>query len=109
MRIWHAKLVPILCRQHLLGVWREGLGCYSIIVNDKEGYSKHPAVVEFKNRPQTLYNRLRLIRNEMLKRGYKPKALPEPLLISVNGKIKQWQSLKEQIEILQSKKCNCKI
>ncbi|MHA2330232.1 MAG: pyrimidine dimer DNA glycosylase/endonuclease V, partial [Candidatus Hodarchaeales archaeon] len=43
MRIWDISLIEFLCDKHLLAVWREGLGAYSIITNNKKGYSKHPA------------------------------------------------------------------
>lgn len=36
MRIWHESLIPKLCRQHLLAMWREGLGAYKIITENKK-------------------------------------------------------------------------
>ena len=110
MRIWHKKLIPLLCRQHLLACWREALGAYSIITNHKEGYKNHPAVKEFKDAPEALYARLHFIRQEMLNRGYQPKPLPEPAYhLFRNGLIHQWQTLKEQVTILKEKHCNCQV
>lgn len=109
MRIWHEELIPKLCRQHLLAVWREGLGCYKIITENKKGYRNHPATQEFANSPQALYRRLAIIRVEMLQRGYHPKELPPvPPYESFEDK-KEWQTLDEQITWLKAKGCLCKI
>ena len=116
MRIWHKKLIPKLCRQHLLGVWREGLGAYNIVQkythdpSQKIGYANHPATKEFLHNPTALVKRLVLIRKEMLKRGYKPKELPE-IYVTPNRqkKVIEWQTLEEQVEILKSKNCECKV
>jgi uncharacterized protein (TIGR02328 family) len=110
MRIWHEELIPKLCRQHLLAVWREGLGCLKIITENKAGYRNHPATQEFINAPRHLLKRLHMIRSEMLKRGYHPKEMPSYVILSARREIvKQWQSLDEQIARLKEKKCNCKI
>lgn len=119
MRIWHEELIPKLCRQHLLAVWREGLGAYKIVCGEVDGggYKKHPAIKEFLQARTLLFDRLMIIREEMLKRGYKPKELP------FNGdryfpasefeyawyETYQWQTLEEQIEVLKSKGCNCQV
>lgn len=114
MRIWHQNLIPKLCRQHLLACWREGLGAYKIITENKKGYRNHPAVKEFEKHHNILWIRLAVIRKEMLTRGWKPKEPPpKPLLQNSNTfksyYRKQWQGLKQQIEVLKSKKCDCKI
>jgi uncharacterized protein (TIGR02328 family) len=113
MRIWHENLIPRLCRQHLVALWREGLGCYKIITENKKGYSMHPATLEFKDCPDKLYQRLEIIRCEMLKRGYKPKELP-PKCQDTNNEPKEWQTLEQQIERLKEKRsiiinCKCNI
>ena len=107
MRIWHKNLITKLCRHHLLAMWMEGLGCYSIIIKNKKGYCKHPAVLEYTQCPELLWEILNDVRKEMLTRGYKPKNLPE--LVIKNGLKQEWQSLEKQIEILYNKKCGCKI
>ena len=107
MRIWHAHLIPALCRQHLLACWREGLGAYSIIVNDKQGYRNHPAVQEFAECPQALHDRLILIRDVMKRRGYNPKPLPPR--VDGAGQVNEWQSLNEQMEALRAKGCECNL
>lgn len=96
-----------MCRQHLLAVWREGLGCYQIILKDKKGYRNHPATQEFVDCPIALWNRLSTIRTEMLARGYNPKELPPS--IKRFGKVKEWQTLEKQIEVLKAKGCECNV
>ena len=105
MRIWHQQLIPSLCKNHLLAVWREALGAYSIIVDGKKGYRNHPATIEFLSCPEALHERLCLIRVEMVKRGWKPKELP--LKVSFGGSVAEWQSLEQQTEHLKSKNCLC--
>lgn len=96
-------------------MWREGLGCYKIVNRVrplKGGYSNHPAVKEFKRGVMDLYNRLQLVRNEMLKRGYHPKAMPKYPIIHDEVMwclAKPWQTLKQQKEILKAKGCKCKV
>lgn len=107
MRIWHQKLLPHLCRQHLLACWREGLVVYSIITNNKNGYRNHPAVLEYRNAPRALHEHLRAIQKEMIKRGYHPKPLPPLKLKRGRSVIRPWQTLAEQRRILNSKPCKC--
>jgi len=113
MRIWHEKIIPRLCSKHLVAVWREALGCYKIITENKKGYSNHPATIEFKDCPDKLYKRLELIRSEMLSRCYHPKDLPAKCK-DTNSEPKEWQSLEEQLERLKEKRltiksCKCNI
>lgn len=89
-------------------MWREGLGAYKIITENKKGYRNHPAVKEFENAPVLLWNRLYLVRKEMLHRGYNPKELPpEPNFLP--RVLNEWQTLEEQVEILKNKNCKCKL
>lgn len=119
MRIWHEDLIPKLCRQHLLAMWREGLGCYSIIINNKKGFRNHPQVKEFEDCPLALKRRLALMRREMVDRRYNPKKLPfdnspegfydSPYCSVIEAHYKPWQSLEKQIEILKKKGCECMV
>jgi len=94
-------------------MWRECNGMYKIITEDKKGYRNHPAVKEFENYPSRLLNRLQLVRDEMIKRGYHPKELPIRdtlgFEITYTPIETQWQSLEKQIEILKSKNCKCNL
>lgn len=91
-------------------MWREILGAWEIISKHKKGYANHPAVKEFELCPGALYDRLQFVREEMLARGYHPK---EFYIENENKLIrcwpKEWQTLEEQIEILKSKGCKCKV
>jgi len=107
MRIWHEKLITRLCSKHLVAVWREGLGAFKILTENKKGYRNHPAVIEFEDSTGTLYERLILIREEAKNRGYNFKSLPLPTMEFTYGKVKEWQTLEEQVEVLKSKNCKC--
>lgn len=88
-------------------MWAECHCIYSVIVNNKKGYSQHPATKEFKEAPEALFLRLQAIRIEMLSRGYKPKELP--VLVKFGGKVKEWQDYDTQLLHLKSKNCECKV
>lgn len=113
MRIWHPALIPHLCQKHLCAMWREGLGAYKIITENRTNlsYFKHPATQEFVNDISALWSRLYLVRQEMLKRGYHPKEMPNFLSDDPISKssTKQWQTLVEQINHLKTKQCQCQL
>lgn len=111
MRIWHEQLIPKLCQKHLCAMWREGLGAYKIITENRTdlAYWKHPATQEFVDAPKNLHIRLFLVREEMFKRGYHPKELPFLYQGDSTEEIKPWQTLDEQIAILKLKGCKCKV
>lgn len=108
MRIWHEQLIPKLCQKHLCAMWREGLGAYKIITENKKGYKNHPAVKEFEHSPAALFNRMLKVRFEMLSRNYNPKPI-FPRHHNKNGSVNEWQTLEEQINILRLKNCKCMI
>lgn len=89
-------------------MWRESLGAYKIITENKSGYRNHPATQEFIDCPSALYERLQLVRQEMLSRNYHPKELPAFNGLPT-GTVKEWQTLSEQIEVLSAKGCKCLI
>ena len=109
MRLWHAELIPKLCQKHLCAMWREGLGAYKIITENRKGYRNHPATIEFKHAPNTLYLILELVREEMIKRNYHPKEMPPRHVSKATEHIQVWQTLEEQIKILKLKGCKCNI
>lgn len=120
MRIWHEDLISKLCQKHLCAMWREGLGMYKIITGEVDGgsYKKHPAVREFKFASDVLYFRLNDVRQEMIKRGYHPKEMPQFKIgpfskqigdMIITAPITPWQTLEEQIEVIRSKHCKCQI
>lgn len=116
MRIWHEQLIPKLCQKHLCAMWREGLGAYKIIEENRTdlSYWKHPATQEFVNNLDRLWLILQKVRQEMLKRNYKPKQLPEleditSFMEQFNCKYTPWQTLEEQIEVIKNKGCKCAV
>lgn len=115
MRIWNEQLIPKLCQKHICGMWRESLGAYKIIQENRTdlSYWKHPATQEFVGHIYRLWQRLKAVRDEMLKRGYHPKELPECADENTHyqnePEMKEWQTIEQQIEILRSKGCKCMV
>ena len=109
MRIWDIPPEK-LCRQHILGEHRELHAIWSILVNNKKGYSKHPEVLRWKGKLKALYLRHEMLVKEMELRGFNHKS---PLDINIaKGKSKQTEyvdSIEKQIEILKNKNCECKV
>ena len=109
MRIWDIP-VEQLCQKHLLGEHRELHAIWSILTNDKKGYSKHPETLRWKGKLKALYLRHEQQVKEMEKRGFKHKSpLDENF---ATGKIIQnvyVDLIQNQIKILQNKKCKCKV
>lgn len=69
MRIWDLP-VNCLCRNHLLAEHRELHAIWSIIVNEKRGYSRHPEVLRWHGCLGALWNRHEEQVEEMTVRGY---------------------------------------
>jgi len=107
MRIWDEKLIPYLCDIHLRSMWHEGWTIYSVITNNLKGWRNHPQTLVFENCPEKLWHILYLVRKEMLSRGFNPMKMKKR--VCYGGNVEEWQTLEEQIEILKSKKCKCKI
>lgn len=105
MRIW--DLPPErLCRKHLLGEHRELHAIYSVILNDKKGYSLHPETLRWVGKLPALKKRHELLTLEMKNRGYKHNSPLE----DASGKIDQDElinTIKEQEKILKDKNCSC--
>ncbi|KYK26595.1 pyrimidine dimer DNA glycosylase [Thermoplasmatales archaeon SG8-52-1] len=109
MRVWDIN-PNLLCRQHLLGEHREIHAIWSIIIQNKKGYKNHPETKRWKGKLKALFNRHEEIVKEMNKRGYNHKSNLEKKFAS--GKEKQddfINSIQEQINLLNRKKCNCRI
>lgn len=107
MRIWDIS-PSLLCRQHLLGEHRELHAVWSVITENKKGYSKHPETIRWIGKLKALYLRHNQLILEMGKRGYIHKSgLP---INRATGRKKQntyINSINEQIEILKKKECRC--
>lgn len=111
MRIWDIK-PQYLCRKHLLGEHRELHGLWNILTihNEKGGYSKHPETLRWKGKLKALYLCHEKLVVEMKRRNY----LHRSPLEKKYAKGKETQdrfvnTIKEQIQILKNKNCQCKI
>jgi len=109
MRIW--DLPPeILCRNHLLGEHRELHAIWSVLTNNKTGYSHHPEVIRWRGRLKALYLRHQILVKEMGNRGYRHNS---PLLKKLaTGLAKQdlhVDSYEDQVRNLKAKKCACRL
>ena len=73
MRLWHKDLIPALPRQQLLGQWRE---CCLIAKNIAETGTPNHLLVNriLEYEPKHFYNYIRLVCDEMQRRGYKVNA-----------------------------------
>ena len=109
MRIW--DLPPeILCRNHLLGEHRELHATWSILTNNKKGYSKHPEVIRWRGKLKALYNRHEKLIAEMNNRGYNHYS-PLDKKLATGKEIQDVfiDTIEEQKRIIKKKKCGCRI
>ena len=109
MRIWDISPEK-LCNQHLLGEHRELHAIWSILVNDKKGYSKHPETLRWKGKLKALYLRHEQQVEEMEKRSFNHNSPLERKDALGRDMQKEYvDSVKEQIRILRKKGCGCKL
>ena len=109
MRIW--DLPPEkLCRNHLLGEHRELHAIWSIITNNKKGYSNHPETIRWKKKLNALYLRHEKQVEEMKKRGYNHNSpLDKNLATGTNTQNEFVDTVEKQKNILKQKNCDCDI
>jgi len=109
MRVWDISPHK-LCREHLLGEHREIHAIWSIITDNKRGYSLHPETLRWKGKLKALFNRHQSIAMEMEERGYNHKSpLDASLATGKRRQDKYVNTPEEQLKILRDKKCFCKI
>jgi hypothetical protein len=109
MRIWDIPTKK-LCREHLLGEHRELHAIWSILVNNKKGYSNHPETKRWKGKLNALYKRHQEEAGEMLHRNYNHRSPLDQKLAT--GERKQTAFIntpEEQKNILTKKDCDCRI
>ena len=109
MRIWDISPNK-LCKNHLLGEHRELHAIWTIITENKKGYSMHPETIRWKGKLNAIYRRHEELVKEMTCRGYTHKSPLNKKLAT--GKSKQdtfIDNLSQQIKILQQKGCECRI
>ena len=107
MRIWDIS-PKNLCRKHLIAEHGELHSLWSIIINNKRGYSKHPETSRWRGKLKALYDRHEKLVKEMEKRGYRHNS---PLNIQ-QAKGKKIQDIYldkplKQKQILKNKPCDC--
>ena len=110
MRIWNEIDPHRLCKKHLLAEHREALCIWSVITQNKKGYSKHPETVRYRHHLGALWLRHRKLMHEATRRGYNFKDLPDwPVHLDGLTEIafvdpEPWD--KQEFALL-SKDCNC--
>ena len=109
MRIWDISPKK-LCRNHLLGEHRELHAIWSVIVNGKKGYARHPETLRWKGKLKALYGRHEALVSEMAARGYRH--LSPLAKRQATGSAKQTSYVdrpRKQIVILRNKQCQCDV
>ena len=109
MRVWDIE-ADLLCNSHLLGEHREIHAIWTILTENKKGYSHHPETLRWKGKLLALYNRHETVVAEMNKRGFNHKSTLKKELASGSN----MQSLfvdqpTMQRMILLNKRCKCKL
>lgn len=109
MRIWDIS-PKRLCRNHLLGEHRELHAIWSVLVNGKRGYARHPETLRWKGKLKALYGRHEALVSEMTARGYRHRS---PLSKrQARGSAVQRMFVdnpQAQIRILKRKRCQCDV
>jgi len=107
MRIWDIE-PKCLCEKHLIAEHGELHSLWSIVVNKKRGFSRHPETMRWRGKLKALYLRHGKLVKEMEKRGYRHKSPLDKK--QAKGKLSQsvfLQSKAEQKKILKNKPCKC--
>lgn len=109
MRIWDLE-PTILCRQHLLGEHRELHSLWTVISQNKKGYSQHPETKRWVGKLSALYARHESLVVEMEGRGYKHNS-PLDKSLATGSEVQDvfLHTKDEQIAIIKAKQCFCLI
>lgn len=109
MRIWDVP-PSVLCRKHLLGEHRELHALWTILTENKKGYTHHPETLRWKGKLKALFLRHEAQVEEMHDRGYNHKSNLNKHLATGSAKQTEWvNSISEQKELLKNKQCDCKV
>jgi Pyrimidine dimer DNA glycosylase len=101
--VFHRKNYVVLT----LGEHRELHATWSILTNNKKGYSKHPETLRWSGKLKPLYLRHQKLVKEMGKRGYEHHSPLSKELAKGSSKQRNYiNSYQEQIEILKTKNCS---
>lgn len=107
MRIWDISPQD-LCRKHLLGEHRELHALYTVITQDKKGYSQHPETKRWVGKLKALYNRHEALVKEMESRGYNHASPLEEPMDDCDIQDVFINTIEEQKELLNNKNCDCR-
>jgi hypothetical protein len=109
VRIWDIS-PKRLCRKHLLGEHRELHAIWSVLVNGKKGYARHPETLRWRGKLKALYGRHEALVSEMALRGYRHRSpLPETLARGGATQRVFLHTRKAQLDILKGKHCRCDV
>jgi len=109
MRIWDIS-PKYLCRKHLIAEHGELHSLWSIIVNKKKGFSKHPETMRWRGKLKALFLRHEKLVKEMKKRGYKHNSpLNKKQAKGKDTQLVYIDKPNEQKKILTNKSCDCLI
>ena len=109
MRIWDIE-PALLCRKHLLGEHRELHAVRSILTQDRKGYARHPETLRWHGRLAALYTRHESLVAEITRRGYRH-ATPLDASLAQGYAVQDVfvDSPEQQVAILRSKGCDCRV
>jgi hypothetical protein len=109
MRVWDIG-PERLCRKHLLGEHRELHAVWSVIVNSKSGYSRHPETKRWVGRLAALFDRHEALVREMEARGYRHRStLDKAQATGSSIQTVHVDEPDEQLAILRKKGCECRV
>jgi Pyrimidine dimer DNA glycosylase len=109
MRVWDIE-AELLCNSHLLGEHREIHAIWTILTENKKGYSRHPETLRWKGKLLALYNIHETVVAEMNKRGFNHKStLKKELATGSNMQSLFVDQPARQRMILLNKRCKCKL
>ena len=107
MRIWDVP-PDFLCRNHLLGEHRELHAIWSVITQDKKGYSRHPETLRWRGKLAALYKRHEELVAEMSSRGYSHRSpLERKLATGFTNQDAYVDDFESQLRMLSEKRCEC--
>ena len=109
MRIWDVS-PSILCRAHLLGEHRELHAIWTVLVEGKLGYARHPETIRWRGKLAALNQRHDNLVAEMTRRGYNH-ASPLDTALATGSAIQDVfiDSPERQLHLLRAKGCDCNV
>ncbi len=109
MRIWDIS-PKNLCRKHLLGEYRELHAIWTILTQNKKGYSRHPETLRWKGKLKALFARHEKLVEEMKRRDYSHHSPLDKTKAVGSAKQNTFvDTIPKQRQILKQKRCDCKI